>query len=41
MGTSSSCSMRSSAGGRYSAGVYLYSASTGIIEGPLDYSTGN
>ena len=35
MGTTSSGSVRSSAGCRCSAGVYLYSAHTGTIEEPL------
>ena len=35
--TSSGDSMRSSAGCRYNAGVCLYSAHTGTIEGPLVY----
>ena len=35
MGTASIVSILSSAGGRYNAGVSLYSAHTGPIDGPL------
>ena len=40
MGTTSSGSPRSSAGRRYCAGISLYSAHTGTIEGPLPFFSG-
>ena len=41
MKTTSSGGLRSSAGCRFSAGISLYSAHTGTIEGPLVYSIRN